>query len=185
MPGEWRPPKLETPRLILRGVTEADADAIFEYAHNPKVSHYTLWEPHADRDATLQFIREYVKASYLEHSLDPLGMCLKERPDWVIGTIGCRWNKRANRAMEMGFAIGEAYWGRGYTAEAAKVVLNYAFAETDVERVQAHCMIENHASERVMQKLEMTLEGTLRSGLFHRGRFWDMRLYSILRREWH
>jgi ribosomal-protein-alanine N-acetyltransferase len=185
MSGEWQPPKLETRRLILRGVTESDVDAIFEYAHNPKVSRYTLWEAHTDRAATLQFIREYVKASYLEHLLDPLGMCMKERPDWVVGTIGCRWNKRANRTMEMGFAIGEPYWGQGITAEAAQAMLDYVFANTDVERVQAHCMIENGASERVMQKAGMTLEGTLRSGLFHRGRFWDMRLYSILRGEWH
>ena len=176
---------LETPRLILRGVTDADVDAIFEYAHNPNVSRYTLWEAHVDRQATLQFIREYVKASYLEHSLDPMGICLKERPDWVIGTFGCRWNKRANRTMEMGFAIGESYWGQGITAEAARPVLDYVFANTVVERVQAHCMIENRASERVMQKLGMTLEGTVRRGLFHRGRFWDMRLYSILRGEWH
>jgi [ribosomal protein S5]-alanine N-acetyltransferase len=185
MPGEWRPPTLETPRLILRGVTEADVDAIFAYAHNPNVSRYTLWEAHADRDATLQFIREYVKASYLERSPDPLGMCLKERPEWVIGTIGCRWNKRANRTMEMGFAIGELYWGQGFTAEAARALIDYTFTETDVERVQAHCMIENCASERVMQKIGMALEGTIRSGLFRRGRFWDLRLYSILRGEWH
>ncbi|HEV3144576.1 MAG TPA: GNAT family protein [Gemmataceae bacterium] len=183
MPGEWLPPTLETPRLILRGVTEADVDSVFDYAHNPIVSRYTLWEAHADREATLQFLREYVKASYLEHSLDPLGICLKERPDWVIGSIGCRWNKRANRCMEMGFALGEPSWGRGITAEAARAVLDYEFANTNVERVQAHCMIENRASERVMQKLGMKLEGTIRSGLYHRGRFWDLRLYSILRGE--
>ena len=184
MPGDWQPPILETSRLILRGVNELDCDAIFEYAHNPNVSRYTLWEAHADRTVTLQFLREYVKANYLEHAPDPLGICCKERPDWVIGTIGCRWNKRMNRAMEMGFALGEPYWGQGFTLEAARAMLQYVFANSDVERVQAHCMIENRSSERVMQKLGMELEGTIRSGLYHRGRFWDLRLYSILRGEW-
>src|SRR5690606_8095554 len=43
---EWRPPCLETDRLILRALELPDAPAIFEYASNPRVSQYTLWEPH-------------------------------------------------------------------------------------------------------------------------------------------
>jgi ribosomal-protein-alanine N-acetyltransferase len=68
--------------------------------------------------------------------------------------------------------------------EAARALLDYVFANTNVERVQAHSMAENVPSQRVMQKIGMRHEGRLRSALFHRGRFWDMEMYSILRGEW-
>jgi ribosomal-protein-alanine N-acetyltransferase len=183
MPGAWRPPTLTTSRLILRSVSEADADAIFDYCQSPNMTRFTLWDTHQSRDDTLKFIREYVQAHYLEHVPEPLGICQKDRPDWVIGVVGCRWNKHANHCMEMGYAIGERFWGKGLMVEAAQGLLDFVFASYDVERVQAHCMAENTASERVMQKLGMVFEGTVRSGLLHRGRFWDMRLYSILRSE--
>ena len=102
----------------------------------------------------------------------------------MIGTLGCFWNTRVNRTMELGYALGEDQWGKGIAVEAARPLLNHVFAEYDVERVQARCLRENVASSRVMQKLGMTFEGCLRSSLFHRERFWDMNLYAVLRHDW-
>lgn len=42
----WKPPVLETEWLILRDLRESDAQAVFSYARKPKISKYTLWEPH-------------------------------------------------------------------------------------------------------------------------------------------
>jgi len=102
----------------------------------------------------------------------------------VIGTIGCRWANRNNRCMEMGYALGEPHWGKGIIVESARGLLNVVFRDYEVERVQAHTFAENVASARVLEKLAFTFEGTHRSALFHRGRFWDLKMYSILRGEW-
>jgi ribosomal-protein-alanine N-acetyltransferase len=183
MPIDWRPPQLETPRLILRGIEESDADAVFAYASSPTISRYTLWDSHKDMNDTLEFVRDYASAGYLEKLPDPYAVCLKSDPDRVIGTLGASWAKRTNRTMELGYVLAEAYHGQGIMPEAARALLGHLFAAYDVERVQAHCMTPNVASARVMQKIGMMFEGTLRSSLFHRGAFWDMHLYSILRRE--
>ena len=58
------------------------------------------------------------------------------------------------------------------------------FRAFDVERVQARCKVENVASARVMEKLGMRYEGTLRSLVFHGGRYWDVEYRSVLRGEW-
>jgi ribosomal-protein-alanine N-acetyltransferase len=63
-------------------------------------------------------------------------------------------------------------------------VIDYAFGKFEVERIQAHTMAENSASTRVLEKLGMVKEGTARSALLHRGRFWDLHYFSILRGEW-
>jgi ribosomal-protein-alanine N-acetyltransferase len=184
MPIDWRPPTLESQRLLLRALTVEDADSVFAYAGNPAVTRFTLWDMHKSRDDSLEFVRDYALSRYLEKQPDPYAICFKNEPQRVIGTIGCFWNNRLNRTMELGYALGEPHWGQGITVDAGRALLTYVFATCDVERIQARCMAENSASIRVMQKLGMTCEGCLRSSLFHRERFWDMNLYSLLRREW-
>lgn len=175
---------MQTPRLILRALDERDVDAIFAYASSPTVTQYVLWDTHQTKDDTRGFIRDYVVPSYREKIPDSFGICLKEAPETVIGTIGCRRVGGSTHTLEMGYVLSEAFHGRGIMPEAAAAMLDYVFANTDVVRVQAHSMAENVASQRVMQKIGMRHEGCLRSALLHRGRFWDMEMYSILRREW-
>jgi [ribosomal protein S5]-alanine N-acetyltransferase len=177
-------PRLETTRLVLRPVTVADADSIFAAASNPAVTRYTLWDPHRSLDDTLKFLTEYVPMRAAEGVPDPLGICPKDEPGRVVGCVGCHWNTKANHCMEFGYWIGEPYWGRGLVTEAARALIDYVFLTFPVERVQAHYMEGNDASGRVMRKAGLTPEGTLRSALFHRGRFWDIHLYAVLRCDW-
>jgi ribosomal-protein-alanine N-acetyltransferase len=53
----------------------------------------------------------------------------------------------------------------------------------ELNRIQARCVAENTASARVMEKVGMTYEGTLRASEYIKGAFRDMKIYSILRRE--
>jgi len=184
MPNDWRPPTLETTRLILRPIGEADAEEIFQYASNPNVTRYTLFETHRDLNDTLTFIRDVAMKQYEEELPGPLGICWKEDPARVLGTLGCFWATRVNKTMELGYAIAEQFWGRGIAAEASRAVIGHVFANYDVVRLQAHCMAENMASVRVMEKLGMTFEGRLRQATFRRGLSWDMLIYSALRDEW-
>lgn len=179
----WRPPTIETSRLLLRALEESDVESIFAYASNPNVTRYTLWEHHKSRDGTLEFLRQGI-AQYGEKVPNPVAICLKNDPQRVIGTIGCRWQNRINQCMEMGYALGEPHWGQGFTVEAARALLDFAFAGYAVERVQAHTFAENIASARVLEKIGLQYEGTLRSALYHRARFWSLKMYSVLRGEW-
>jgi len=180
----WTPPRLETERLVLRALTEDDAEAIFEYCSNPNVSRFTLWEPHKTVEDARRFIRDYVLPKYEQQIPEPFGVTLKGHPDRVIGTVGCFMVSKDNRTMELAYALDEQYWGKGIVVEAARAVLEYVFDHYPVERLQCRCKIENAPSSRVMQKLGMSKEGTLRSSIFHRDRFWDMDYYSLLRAEW-
>lgn len=68
-------------------------------------------------------------------------------------------------------------------AEAGAEVLRHLFAITAVARVQARCAVENGGSARVIKKLGMQYEGTLRHALTYANRPWDMKYYSILRTD--
>ena len=86
--------------------------------------------------------------------------------------------------MELGYWLAEPFWGKGYTVEACRAVLNFAFAEYVPERMQARVIDGNTASERVLTKLGFRHEGMLRRSLLRRGKFEDVRMYSLLRDEW-
>ena len=181
---KWTPPTLETPRLVLRPITEADADAVFAACSNPRVTEHTLFETHASRDASVAFIRTYALPNYDQGVPDPLAVALKDDPARLIGCLGGRWNTQANQCVEFGYWVAEPFWGKGIATEAARAVVPYLFDALSAERVQAHCMAPNAASGRVLEKAGLTYEGTLRSAILRRGRFWDIKMYSILRAEW-
>jgi len=174
----WQPPTIETSRLILRPIQLADAESIFDYAKNPNVCKYTLWETHQSVADSLSYIKDYIFDYYSKGVPEPLGIALKENPQKVIGTVGCYWTSKQAKAMELGYAISEDYWGKGLVAEASQAMMDYCFKEFSLKRIQARCKVENKPSARVMEKVGMIHEGTLKSAIFHRNRFWDMHYFA-------
>jgi ribosomal-protein-alanine N-acetyltransferase len=179
----WRPPNLETERLRLRPLEPADASDLFVLASNPKVTQFTLWDAHRSIDDSRMFIDEYARGRYLERLPDPYAITLAATGE-LLGATGCFWASQSNRCMELGYWLGEPFWGRGYAAEAAHSLVEHVFAAYPVERVQAHFMDGNVASGRVLEKIGMKFEGVRRRGLFHRERLWDLHCYAVLREEW-
>lgn len=177
----WLPHPLKTERLILRSITEQDANSIFEYSSNPNVAKYTLWDAHRSISDTLAFIHEYVFAHYKEEEPEPWGITFKENPEKVIGTVGCFWISKPHQTMELGYALSELHWGKGIVVEAAQAVIPYIFKNYQTVRIQAPCVKENRGSRRVIEKLGMQFEGELRSARFCKGKFWDIHLCALLK----
>ena len=87
-------------------------------------------------------------------------------------------------SIELGWVIGRKWWGNGYTAEAAKRLLEFLFAEVGANRICAGYDINNPNSGRVMQKIGMKYEGTLRQSSKNNQGIVDMAYYSVLKEEW-
>jgi ribosomal-protein-alanine N-acetyltransferase len=183
MSPEWRPPILTTSRLTLRAFTDEDADAVFAHAKNPNVTRFTLWDHHKNINDTLIFVHDYAQIRYREGMPEPYAITIN--PDTrPVGSLGCFWAAKPNLTMELGYWIAEPFWGKGYIVEAARAVLAHAFAHYDVQRMQARVIEGNDASARVLAKLGFREEGTLRKALLRRGKFEDVRIFSLLREEW-
>jgi ribosomal-protein-alanine N-acetyltransferase len=183
MPPDWRPPTLSTPRLILRPFVEADAAPLFEYARNPNVTRFTLWDAHRNEDETLGFVRDYALLRYREGMAEPYAITLTTDPT-PIGSCGCFWASYSHRTLELGYWVGEPFWGRGIAVEACRAVMGYALREFAPERLQARVIAGNVASTRVLDKLGFQYEGTLRASLVRREKSEDVLFYSLLRQEW-
>jgi ribosomal-protein-alanine N-acetyltransferase len=180
---DWRPPILYTDRLMLRSFEEADAKPLFSLSSNPNVTRFTLWEHHKSIVETEMFVRDYARCRYLEGVPEPYAVCLRDE-NLVIGAVGCFWNTQQHLTMELGYWIGEPFWGRGYAVEACRAVVTQAFEACRPERMQARVIAGNEASERVLDTLGFRFEGTLRSSLLRRGRIEDVKYFSVLKSEW-
>ncbi|WP_370630085.1 GNAT family N-acetyltransferase [Fictibacillus sp. 18YEL24] len=174
-------PTLETERLLLRKLTVEDAQDMFQYGSDAEVSRYVTWEAHRTLEDTKEFI-QFVLKKYEKGELAPWGIVLKETNE-LIGTIDFVSWQINHKTAEIGYVIAQKYWGQGITTEAGKEILRYGFQNMHLERIQARCFVENGGSERVMKKLGMSYEGTLRKAMFAKGEHQDLNVYSILKEE--
>jgi ribosomal-protein-alanine N-acetyltransferase len=173
-------PELETESLLLRKMRLDDAQAMFAYASDPEVTRYVLFETHRSVEDSEEFLRFAVEG-YERGDFGGWGIVLKKSGAF-IGTCGVDVNYEHARA-ELGYVLSREHWGKGLMPEAVRAVIRFGFRRMELNRIQARCIAENTASERVMEKAGMTYEGTLRESEYIKGAYRDMKLYSILRRE--
>jgi RimJ/RimL family protein N-acetyltransferase len=169
--------ELTTERLRLRAPVPGDAAAIRRYAGDERVARTTLVIPHPYTDADAEeFIA--LTARWWEQG---------QAASWVItvaggalvGCIGLTFTAEHRRA-ELGYWIAPAEWGRGYATEAARAVVDWAFAN-GWERITAGHFVGNEASGRVLEKIGLEREGLLRGHFVRFGERRDLVAYGLLR----
>ncbi len=175
-------PTLTTARLILRACTLADAPEIHRLAGDRDIASTTVRIPHPYEDGMAE---QWIGAH--QGSFDrgeEVSLAITLRSDGTfIGDIGLRLNL-ADDIGEMGYWIGKPFWNQGYGTEAAGAIIKYAFGVLGINRVYAAHFKRNPASGRVMQKIGMTHEGTLRQHVMKWGQYEDMEYYGILNSEY-
>lgn len=168
--------QIDGDRIQLRPIQLSDAEDMFEYASDAETTKY-VFETHKNLEDTQENIAKYFLAS-------PLGKyaIVEKETRKMIGTIDLRVDEKDKKA-EMGYTLNKAYWGKGYTAEAGKLMLQLGFKELGLQRIFAFHDERNPASGRVMEKLGMTYEGTFRHNRFVKGETVTDKIYSILKEE--
>ena len=174
-------PDLTTPRLRLRKLTMRDAPDIYRYSRDAEVARHVLWDAHRSIGESRAYLR-YMLRRY--RSREPASWGIEYLPEGrVIGTIGFMWIQEDNAAAEVGYSLARDYWNRGIMTEALRAVIQYGFDDMALNRIEAQHETTNPASGAVMRKCHMQKEGTLRSRLFNKGRYVDVDLYAILKRD--
>lgn len=87
----------------------------------------------------------------------------------------------ARRSAEIGYWLGEAFWGRGIATEALIAVTDYALCNYDVCRLYAHVFDWNRASARVLEKAGYSFEGRMKKSVTKDGQTIDQLMYAIVR----
>jgi [ribosomal protein S5]-alanine N-acetyltransferase len=174
--------RFETERLILRRLEKDDALRIQQFAGAYEVAYNTLMMPHPYEDGLAEGFIESVNEDWDKGQ--SYTFCIAGKSDnLLMGVIGIN-PVESNRNAEIGYWIGVPFWNKGYVTEAARRVLQFGFEDLNLNRIHAAYFKRNPASGRIMEKLGMTYEGTMRQHYLRFGEFVDVGYYSILRSEY-
>ncbi len=172
---------ITTERLVLRNYTLADAPAIQRLAGSREVAFNTLRIPHPYPEGEA----ERWIAAHGEGRAEgeyAFAVTLRDGGD-LIGTVGLHVAPEHDHA-EIGYWIGVPYWGHGYATEAAEAVVRFGFETLSLNRIFASHFSRNPASGRVLQKIGMQHEGTLRRHFKKWDEYVDLECYAVLRADY-
>lgn len=175
--------EITTERLYLKKIEKCDALQMFtNFASDDRVSQYMSWKSFK----TVQDVENWIDDWQEEYKKDDTyywGIFLKSSNE-LIGTIYLLTEGSIAKVGSLSYCLGYNYWGNGYTCEAVKAIIDFAFNKIGYNRIEAYHAKSNTQSSRVMQKAGMRLEGTLRQRCKTFNGFEDCIYYSVLREEY-
>ena len=175
-------PVLETERLRLRESRLSDAEGIYAVLSSEAVTrHYNL-SPLASVEEAKALVERRAVAFKRQERIR--WVLARREDDMVIGSCGyVHWNREARR-VEVGYELHEDWQGHGLMREALSAMLAFGFDRMGLNRVEALVVPENEPSLRLLRRLGFEEEGLLREYGFWKGRFHDLRLFSLLKKDW-
>jgi [ribosomal protein S5]-alanine N-acetyltransferase len=173
---------LETNRLLLRKLTIPDAERIEELAGDFDVAKTTLTIPFPyPKGSAVEFINSMLQAEQQERLV--MFAVIEKNTNSLIGIINISI-AHSHKRGELAYWVGKPYWGCGYGTEAAKVVMEYGFKHLDLNKIYAQAFTTNPGSWRIMEKIGLNYEGTLKQHVFRFNENYDLAQYGLLREEY-
>ena len=166
--------QIETDRLYLRPLTEADATQTYaDWLNDPEVNQF-LETRHSQQ--TIESCKQFIQQCNQDSNSHLFGVFLKEN-DLHIGNTKLGFINQRYATGQISLLIGEkTCWGKGLACEIISGLTSYGFEQLHLERIEAGCYEENLASLRAFLKVGYTVEGVFRShaaiGDRRTGSFW-------------
>jgi len=168
-------------RIVLKQIEISDAKDIYETINNQR-DYLRKWLPFIDNTKSIADSENFINSIYCEPA---------ERQELVFvihynykfaGLIGFKGTDKANRKTEIGYWLSESYQKNGIVTESLKFLINYAFEELDINRIQIRCATGNLPSKNIPKRLNFEFEGIEHDGeILSDGEFTDLEIYSIRR----
>ena len=181
---------LETERLILRQLTEDDADNLFELDSDPEVVRFTpdAGKPKDDTVIQTQIIPKFF-AYYEQYNGYGVWAAIEKSSQAFIGWFFFRPVVHAlyfdpalanENDVEIGYRLRKAAWGKGYATEGSKALIFKGFSQLGTQRVVAVALAANTASIRVLEKAGLKLENRF----VYEGHGQEIVIYALNRTDW-
>lgn len=154
------PSSLDTPRLRLRPLAAVDLDDLIRLDSDPEVMRYIgspagVKSPAETRERAQTRIRETERGVH-----EPLGFWRVEaRPDGIFQGVAALIRMPTGEDVELAYRLARAAWGRGIATEAAGALIAHGLRTLGLPRLVAVTYPDNHASQRVLDKLGFERRG--------------------------
>ncbi len=171
------------PGLELKLVEERHALEVYSVidANRRYLRQWLPWvDVTASPDSTLDWIRKALR-QFAKNKGFHAGIWHEGQ---FAGTIGCQPISWLNRRVEVGYWLAERAQGKGIMTAATAALLDHAFDEWMLNRVQIQCAAGNLKSQAIPRRLGFTQEGIVREGQLLYGTYHDLVLFGMLRDQW-
>jgi RimJ/RimL family protein N-acetyltransferase len=177
---------LETDRLILRRLTDADVENLFELDSDPAVMRFINGGKPTPREVVETETLPGLLGEYRRAEGYGVWAAIEKSTGEFIGWLSLRAHDGDLAKVELGYRLRRSAWGRGYATEGSQALVDRGFSELGAERISATTMTVNAASRRVMEKVGLkyvrtfheswpeTIEGTEEGDVE----------YALTRSEW-
>lgn len=168
---------MQYPKVHLRKLKEQDIVPMAQLANNIKIYNNV-------RDAFGHPYTEQNAADFIEnqaHSNSEIVFVI-EGNGHFCGLCGLILQEDVYRkSAEIGYWLGEPYWGKGMATKAIALLVDYAFSEVQLNRLFASVFEYNKASMRVLEKNGFQKEGISKKAVFKNGKYWDEHRYALIK----
>ena len=168
---------------MLRLVEESDDEELFALIDRNR-AHLRGWLPWLDGNTTIDDSRAFILHSKEQHFSNrgfQAGVWYENKLAGIIGYHPIDWQ---NRIVMIGYWLGKEYQGKGIMTESCRLLINYAFDEYNLNRVEIRSATGNSKSCAIPERLGLTREGVIRDGEWLYDHFVDLFLYSMLATRW-
>lgn len=167
--------ELKLSRCTIRELRLTDAESLAKHANNRKVS--IMLRDRFPYPYTIQDARNFLERATSEANPERI-FCI-EIGGGAVGTIGIHVGEDVHRLTgEIGYWLGEDFWGRGVMSEVVPVFVNYCFEKFALKRISAKASSNNPVSAHILEKAGFAFEGRLRSDIIKDGQILDSLLYA-------
>lgn len=148
-------PIIETERLILRTYVQADLETVYRMVSDPEIRRFFPEGPDIKRDDILASLPRRMDF-WKQNGFGQFGV-FEKAGGKMAGYCGLKYLDQTEE-VEIYYGFFRESWGKGYATESATAVLKFGFQETPLERIVGVTHTENHASQKVLEKIGLRRE---------------------------
>ena len=138
-----------------------------------------------DRERPVENTLEWIKGNLKQFAENKgFEVCIRYRGA-IAGQIGYNYLDWNDRRTEIGYWLGASFQGKGLITKSCRTLIDYAFNELNLNRIEIRCGVENKKSRRIPEKLGFSEEGIVREAEWLHDHFIDLVIYGMLASEWH
>ena len=172
-------PTLTTDRLVLREISHQDAEDIYSYFSDERVTKYYGMNTFKNIEEAENLIEAF--SSNFSQKRGIRWAIERKDTKGLIGTIGFNLWSPTHKRAEIGYEIHPDFWRVGYTSEALNRVVEYGFNELELTRIGAVVFLENSASNQLLLKNGFEKEGILKKYMYQNNVPYDVNIFSKLK----
>jgi ribosomal-protein-serine acetyltransferase len=168
-------------QIILKELSKQEVAPIFKIIDTER-EYLGKWLPFVEYTLEITDTQNFIESLEISETKDfTFAIYFEEK---FVGLVGLKDPDYDNKKVEIGYWISEAYQHKGIVTRSCKKLIDLAFNDLKMNRVQIRVATENFKSQQVAERLGFKFEGIEREGEYHKRGFLDLKVYSLLRNDY-